>query len=42
MILGIQDSTFINAQPMDALGIEARESKIKEASRIAIDLANKL
>jgi len=37
--VGITDITFINAQPMDALGPQAQEEKIKEAQLLAEKIA---
>ena len=36
---GISDITFINAQPMDAMGVEVQQKKIKEAQKLAEDVA---
>lgn len=36
---GISDIAFINAQPMDALGVEAQNKKIEEAKALAIKMA---
>jgi FMN-dependent NADH-azoreductase len=38
--VGITDITFINAQPMDALGSEVQQRKIKEAQKTAEDIAS--
>ena len=40
--VGITDITFINAQPMDALGPKVQEEKIKEAQSRAREVAEKL
>ena len=40
--VGISDITFINAQPMDALGPQVQEEKIKEAQVLAETAAQKL
>lgn len=37
--IGIKDITFINAQPMDALGQEEQNKKIEEAKALAINMA---
>lgn len=36
-LVGITDITFINAQPMDALGQDTAEQKIREAQKLAVD-----
>ena len=36
-LAGIQDITFINSQPMDALGPEVQKQKIEDAKKIARD-----
>ncbi|NQT22042.1 MAG: NAD(P)H-dependent oxidoreductase [Candidatus Omnitrophica bacterium] len=40
--VGITDITFINAQPMDAMGDEVQHQKIEEAQRVAQEVAEKL
>ena len=40
--IGISNIAFINAQPMDALGLEVREQKIKEAQESARGIAKVL
>ena len=40
-MVGITDITFINAQPMDALGQEVAEEKIIQAQNIAVETAEK-
>ncbi|MEK6563449.1 MAG: NAD(P)H-dependent oxidoreductase [Candidatus Omnitrophota bacterium] len=37
--VGISDITFINAQPMDALGVEAQNEKIEQAKALAGKMA---
>ena len=37
---GISDITFVNAQPMDAMGIEVQQKKIEEAQKLAADIAS--
>ncbi len=37
--VGISDIIFINAQPMDAMGPEVQQKKIKEAQKLAKDMA---
>jgi len=39
--VGITDITFVNAQPMDALGPEVQEKKIKEAQKQTSEIAEK-
>ena len=39
--VGITDITFINAQPMDALGEEVKNGKIEEAEEAAIEILAK-
>ncbi|MDP2940022.1 MAG: NAD(P)H-dependent oxidoreductase [Candidatus Omnitrophota bacterium] len=39
--VGITDITFINTQPMDALGIEVQRQKIEEAKALAQKIAEK-
>ncbi|MDD2716499.1 MAG: NAD(P)H-dependent oxidoreductase [Candidatus Wallbacteria bacterium] len=39
--IGITDITFINAQPMDALGPEVQKEKIQQAQELARKLAEK-
>ena len=41
-LVGITDITFINAQPMDALGPEVQKKKIQEAQKKAIEVAGKI
>ena len=41
-LVGITDVTFINAQPMDALGPVVAEEKIKQARNIAVETAKNL
>ena len=40
-LAGITDIMFINAQPMDALGPQVAEEKIKEAQSLAAEVASK-
>ena len=40
--VGISDMTFINAQPMDALGEETKNRKIEEAKEAAIKILAKI
>ncbi|MCX5665566.1 MAG: NAD(P)H-dependent oxidoreductase [Candidatus Omnitrophica bacterium] len=40
-LVGIADIVFINAQPMDALGQDVAEGKIREAQKIAAETAQK-
>ncbi|MDP2921027.1 MAG: NAD(P)H-dependent oxidoreductase [Candidatus Omnitrophota bacterium] len=40
-LAGIQDITFINSQPMDALGPSVQEEKIKESRELARKLGEK-
>lgn len=40
--VGITDITFINAQPMDALGQKVQDEKLNEGKKVAIELARKL
>jgi len=40
-LVGITDITFINAQPMDALGQEVAEEKIIQAKNLAVEAAEK-
>ena len=40
-LVGITDIVFINAQPMDALGRDAAEEKIKQARGLAAEAAGK-
>lgn len=39
--VGITDITFINAQPMDALGLEVQKKKIEEAKELTQEIAQK-
>ena len=41
-LAGINDISFINAQPMDALGPGVAEEKIREAQGLAAETAGKL
>jgi FMN-dependent NADH-azoreductase len=41
-LVGIEDITFINAQPMDAMGPEVQNQKIAEAQKQAGELAQKI
>ena len=40
-LVGITDIVFINAQPMDALGQDVAEEKIREAQKLAVEIAGK-
>ncbi|PIR17823.1 MAG: ACP phosphodiesterase [Deltaproteobacteria bacterium CG11_big_fil_rev_8_21_14_0_20_49_13] len=40
--IGIKDITFINVQPMDAMGPEVQAKKTEEAKKIAGELAGKM
>jgi len=40
-LVGITDITFVNAQPMDALGPDVAEEKIKKAQVLAAEIAGK-
>jgi FMN-dependent NADH-azoreductase len=40
--VGITDITFINAQPMDALGLDVQKEKIEEAKIAAVKIAAKI
>ena len=40
-LVGITDITFINAQPMDALGQDVAEKKVQEAQGLAAKIAEK-
>ncbi len=39
--VGLTDITFINAQPMDALGAKVMEEKLASARAVAVELAER-